>query len=36
LKSLVSRDPGLTFADVTLFFLICFAPTEFFGSCKAA
>jgi hypothetical protein len=28
--------PSLIFADVTAFFLICFVPTEFFGSCVTA
>jgi hypothetical protein len=32
----VLRDPPLTFADVMLFGLSCWEPTEFFGSFSAA
>jgi hypothetical protein len=36
LKSLVRSDPAFTFVEVTLFAFSCFAPTEFFGSLRAA
>ena len=35
-RSPAATVPSLIFTDVTAFFLICFVPTEFFGSCVTA